>query len=352
MRKPEKEERRRLARVASREVSRSIEAAQTLFSLGKTREAVRQVEKVTAYYKNKLGGVGGWAEDARRAESFLRRAGRKIPAADKEDGDQMLFLDIKQVEKAISLGAPRKLITLGDQQQLFETFASNVIVRKDYLPRTRPPQSSRIPGAPKEAAEIQEYRGDQAQEALQLLEEISKHRGRTVNLSLGSNRKISPADITAVGGTINRFANGYYVVLDRAQWDVLNEMRPPDASEPPPLQLSDFFVGNDAVMSNTERVRLSRTVEKDNVFVVRDKEVRLNPNQFLLVANDKGNSILGAGRAVDWGEVRAAEEITEPGFTLDIPSVGRVHLFEKLLLREGEKPEILIEYEGKKGGWL
>jgi hypothetical protein len=232
------------------------------------------------------------------------------------------------------------------RKEFLETFRYNVGYRTTNVAAWA--AATKVTAAPAKAmvaGERVRFGGEHAREALELLEQVGKQGGKTVNLSISSNSQISPADVVAVGGTVNRFADGYYAVLDRAQWDTLNEMKPPDASDLAPVQWSNFFVGNDAVMPNDVEVLLSRTDEDgDNVFALGGEEITLNPNQFLLIANEKGTSVLGAGQAVRWDESRPEEKIPERGFTLRIPRVGRAHLFEKLLLRAGERPQVRIEY--------
>ncbi|MBI3008686.1 MAG: hypothetical protein HYY56_04135 [Candidatus Omnitrophica bacterium] len=243
-----------------------------------------------------------------------------------------------------------------DRKQLLETFSSNVAYRASSQV-SAPAAPLPAMGAPLSAEGAEEmfkeggvkFSGERAKEAFDLLMKIKGKGVKIANLSISTNNRISARDITAVGAALNAFASGYYAVLDKAQNDTLAEMSPPDVSELGTIQLSQFLVGNTAVMPNEERVSLSRSEGTDNVFVLGDKEVILNPNQFLLITNKKGTNILGVSQTVGLGEAIPEMRIKGKGFTFDVPSIGKAHLFEKLLLQPGEKPQILIEYEGKGG---
>ena len=233
-----------------------------------------------------------------------------------------------------------------ERKQFLETFSSNVAYRVSSqvsAPYAPPPAQSED----KISEVAVKFSGKQAGEAFDLLMKIKGKGAKIANLSISTNNRILARDITTVGAALNAFASGYYAVLDKAQKDTLGEMKPPDVSELGTIQLPQFLVGNTAVMPNEERVSLSRSEGTDNVFVLGDNEVRLKPNQFLLITNRKGTNILGVSQTVGLGEAIPEMRIKGKGFTFDVPCIGKAHLFEKLLLQPGEKPQILIEYEGK-----
>jgi hypothetical protein len=344
--KPDQENLRRYAEIAAREVSRSIESAMLLASLGKVEEAATQVETVTIYYKESLNGVSGWAEVAQKADRFVEDT-RRMPREPGELKDKDGVTLVVREEDINGLRLADEPLSEGDRKRFIDVLSSNVGYRTGLLAPASSAASAPAKGEGKTPEGVVRFSGGHAKEAFELLGNVSGRGGKTVNLSIMSNNGISVSDITAVGASVAAFNNGYYTFLDRAQKDILGEVKPPDVSEPQPVRLSDFFVGNAVFMPNGERVYLSGSDENGNVFVLDNKEIKLNPNQFLVIMNQKGAAIVGAGRAVGWGEARPEEKSTEPGFRIFVPHVGEAHLFEKLLLQAGEKPQVLIEYEEK-----
>ena len=312
--------------------------------------SARQVEKVAEYYKDKFDDISEWEGAANEAERIVKEARKAPETRPPSDGGVSLVLGEKDVGQ---LGVTDRDMTEEERKRFLKTIGSNVKYRLGAEEEpdgddTSVIYSYRRPRGEKTVDEV-EFSGEEAGETFDLLQEVARNRGRTVNISMESNSAISPEDIKAVGGKVTKSASGYYVILDRAQWDVLNDMRPPVASEPASVEWDEFFVGNSFRMPNREPVQLARSYERSNTLIVSDKKIRLNTNQLLLVANDKGISVVRAGQAVKWGVARREERVTEQGFTLDVPRAGRVHLFEKLLMKAGERPEILIQYEGKGG---
>ncbi|MGC9453645.1 MAG: hypothetical protein ACP5HU_02165 [Phycisphaerae bacterium] len=148
---------------------------------------------------------------------------------------------------------------------------------------------------------------------------------------------LTAADAAGVGAEFRQGRGGLtFAVVDEAQMRTLLELdarRNGRAGDETRSRRQEAIVGTDALLANGMLANVAFAGDEYNEFIVADNSLRLEHDEYLLVADGGTLTLVGSGEMRHWSETVEQEVFAEVPQTIDAPRVGRMVGFEKSLVR-------------------